>query len=181
MKRVLLAIAAGVAAAGLIFYAYLGTTPPPNFDIIIENGVVYDGSGGEGRMVDIGIVGDRITVVGDIPYGQAERVIDAGGKAIAPGFINVLSWATESLLVDGTGESDIRQGVTTEVFGEGWSMGPVNDQMRETMLARQGDLKFEVPWGYFGRLSGAYGSKRRFPECGLFYGGQHGAYLRAWI
>ncbi len=150
MKRYMVAAVVGLAVAALIVYSYLGVSPPVTYDVIIENGIVYDGSGGQAREVDIGIVGDRIQTIGDLSAAPAVNVIDAGGKAVTPGFINVLSWATESLLVDGKGESDIRQGVTTEVFGEGWSMGPVSATMKQTMLERQGDLKFDVPWTSLG-------------------------------
>lgn len=150
MKRYMVAAVVGLAVAALIVYSYLGVSPPVTYDVIIENGVVYDGSGDQARDVDIGIVGDRIQAIGDLSAAPAAKVIDADGKAVAPGFINVLSWATESLLVDGKGESDIRQGVTTEIFGEGWSMGPVSATMKQTMLERQGDLKFDVPWTSLG-------------------------------
>ena len=80
----------------------------------------------------------------------AARVVDARGLAVAPGFINMLSWATESLLVDGRGQSDIRQGVTLEVMGEGWSMGPQNPAMRKLSLERQGDLKYPITWTTLG-------------------------------
>lgn len=170
MNRIILAIVTGLAVMALITYSYFGPTPPPHYDLIIENGIVYDGSGGDGQMVDVGVIGDRIAVVGDIAIGQADRVIDAGGKVVAPGFINVLSWATESLLVDGTGESDIRQGVTTEVFGEGWSMGPVNDQMKETMKTRQGDLKFDIPWTSLGEYLEHLETKGVSPNVASFMG-----------
>lgn len=150
MKRYMVAAVVGLAVAALIVYSYLGVNPPLTYDVIIENGVVYDGSGGQAQDVDIGVIGDRIHAIGDLSAAPAVTVIDAGGKAVAPGFINVLSWATESLLVDGKGESDIRQGVTTEIFGEGWSMGPVSATMKQTMLERQGDLKFDVPWTSLG-------------------------------
>lgn len=150
MKRNLLAVFVGLAAMGLIIYSYLGTNPPVKYDLIIDNGIVYDGSGGEPLTTDVGVIKDRIHTIGDLDAAQAKIVIDAGGRAVAPGFINVLSWATESLLVDGKGESDIRQGVTTEVFGEGWSMGPLNAEMTQTMLERQGDLKFDVEWTSLG-------------------------------
>ena len=95
------------------------------FDTIIRGGTVFDGTGAEGRVADVGIVGDRVAAIGDLSGAVAARTIDASGMAVAPGFINVLSWANESLLHDGRSQSDIRQGVTLEVMGEGDSMGPL--------------------------------------------------------
>lgn len=117
----------------------------PQFDVLIENGTLYDGSGAPAATGSVAIRGDRIVQVGDVT-GTAALTIDADGHAVAPGFINMLSWAVDSLIVDGRSQSDIRQGVTLEVFGEGSSQGPLNDAMRQQMLARQGDLRFEIPW-----------------------------------
>ena len=95
----------------------------------MAGGTVYDGEGGPGVQADVAIQGDRIAAVGDLSDAQAPLMVDATGMAVAPGFVNMLSWATESLIVDGRSQSDIRQGVTLEVFGEGVSMGPLNDAM----------------------------------------------------
>ena len=116
------------------------------FDVLIKGGTVYDGSGAEGRVADVAIRGDRIAGVGNFENSQAKRVPDAHGLAVAPGFINMLSWSTESLIVDGRSQSEIRQGVTTEVMGEGESMGPVNDRVREYMLKQQTDIKYDIKW-----------------------------------
>ncbi len=124
--------------------------PPPAYDTILRGGTIYDGSGGKPYVGDVAIHGDRIAAVGDLAAAKGAREIDVRGLAVAPGFVNMLSWATESLLVDGRAQSDIRQGVTLEVFGEGWSMGPINPAMRKEMLADQGDLKFEIPWTTLG-------------------------------
>lgn len=123
-------------------------SPPPQapFDVVIKNGVVYDGTGGEGREVDVALRGDRIAGVGDFKNSPAKLVIDARGLAIAPGFINMLSWSNESLIADGLSQSEIRQGVTTEIMGEGDSMGPVNDRVREEMLREQRDIHYKVEW-----------------------------------
>ena len=102
------------------------------FDVIIKGGTVYDGSGGEGRVTDVAIQGDLIAAIGSFENSQARRVVDARGLAVAPGFINMLSWSTESLIQDGRSQSEIRQGVTTEIMGEGESMGPVNDPSANT-------------------------------------------------
>jgi N-acyl-D-amino-acid deacylase len=117
-----------------------------DFDVIIRGGTVYDGTGAEPRQIDVAIRGDRIAGVGDFKSAKAKTVVDAKGLAVAPGFINMLSWSTESLIQDGRSESEIRQGVTTEIMGEGVSMGPVNDRLREFALKQQSDIKYEIKW-----------------------------------
>jgi N-acyl-D-amino-acid deacylase len=119
---------------------------PATFDVVIRGGTVYDGAGGAGRLADLAIRGDRIVAVGDLTGATATTVVDATGLAVAPGFINMLSWATESLLVDGRSQSDIRQGVTTEIFGEGSSMGPLTDEMKKRAYEEMGNLKYEITW-----------------------------------
>ena len=123
-------------------------TPSPGteFDLLIKGGTVYDGGGGEGRAVDVTVRGDRITGVGDFHNASAKNMIDARGLAVAPGFINMLSWSNESLIQDGRSQSEIRQGVTTEIMGEGESMGPVNDRVRQYMLKQQSDIKYDIKW-----------------------------------
>lgn len=118
---------------------------PIDYDIVIRNGTIYDGKGGHPFTGDVAIIGDSIAAMGSVT-GRGRAEIDARGLAVAPGFINMLSWATESLIEDGRSQGDIRQGVTLEVFGEGWSMGPINDSMRKEMIESQGDIKFPVPW-----------------------------------
>ncbi|TFG40871.1 MAG: D-aminoacylase [Chromatiales bacterium] len=129
--------------------AEVSPTAADDFDLLISNGEVYDGLGGDPFVADIAIRGDRIVGIGH-DLGTANRTIDATGLAVAPGFINMLSWATESLLEDGRSQSDIRQGVTLEVMGEGWSMGPLNDAMKAEALAQQGDIKYEINWTSLG-------------------------------
>src|SRR5581483_69814 len=119
---------------------------PEEFDVIIRGGTVYDGTGGEPRKADVAIRGDRIARVGDLEQAKAKTVIDAKGLAVAPGFINMLSWSTISLIHDGRSQSEIRQGVTTEIMGEGESMGPVNDRVREHMMRQQIDIKYDIKW-----------------------------------
>ena len=119
---------------------------PEHFDVIVKNGIVYDGTGKPGRSADVGVRGDRIAAVGDLSSAKAGRVVDAKGRAVAPGFINVLSWATDALIVDGRSQSDILQGVTLEIFGEGWSMGPLNDAMKKEAKEQQGDIKYDIDW-----------------------------------
>jgi len=119
-------------------------------DLVIVGGNVYDGRGGPPVLADIAIDGDTITSVSRPGTVTGRTTVDATGQAVAPGFVNVLSWANESLLVDGRGQSDIRQGVTLEVMGEGWSMGPMNERMREDRLSHQSDIRYEIPWTTFG-------------------------------
>jgi N-acyl-D-amino-acid deacylase len=116
------------------------------FDVIIKGGMVYDGTGAEPQQADVAIRGDRIAGVGDFKNAKAKTIIDATGLAVAPGFINMLSWSNESLIQDGRSQSEIRQGVTTEIMGEGESMGPVNDRVREHMLREQSDIKYDIKW-----------------------------------
>lgn len=121
------------------------------YDVIIRNGMVIDGSGEPARRLDVAIRGDRIEAL--LPAGNsasAKNIIDAKGQTVAPGFINVLSWAPESLIVDGRGMSDTLQGVTLEIFGEGWSMGPLNPAMKAEMLKQQSDFKFPIEWTTLG-------------------------------
>jgi N-acyl-D-amino-acid deacylase len=126
-----------------------GRSPSPrsaDFDVIIRGGTVYDGTGTEPRQADVAIRGDRIAAVGDFKSARAKTILDAKGLAVAPGFINMLSWSTESLIQDGRSQSEIRQGVTTEIMGEGESMGPVNDRVREHKIRQQTDIKYDITW-----------------------------------
>jgi N-acyl-D-amino-acid deacylase len=120
-------------------------------DLVIRNGTIYDGSGAKPFVGDVLIRGDRIVTIGQVPAGAAKRDLDARGLAVTPGFINMLSWATGSLLHDGRSLSDIRQGVTLEVMGEGESMGPLNAAMKKDMRDSQGDFKFAIPWTTLGQ------------------------------
>ncbi|MBM3835871.1 MAG: D-aminoacylase [Verrucomicrobia bacterium] len=128
-----------------------------NFDVLIRNGSIYDGGGRPPFAGDIGIKGDTITAIGKLADARGRIEIDASGLAVAPGFINMLSWATESLIHDGRSQSDIRQGVTLEIFGEGESMGPLNARMKRDMIAAQADVKYPVSWtslnGYLEHLT----------------------------
>lgn len=124
--------------------------PEETYDVVIRGGDVYDGLGNEAVRADVAITGDRIVAIGDLSDAAGEMEIDAAGKAVAPGFINMLSWATQSLIVDGRGMSDIKQGVTLEVMGEGWSMGPLNDELRALARARQDEIQFDIEWTTLG-------------------------------
>jgi N-acyl-D-amino-acid deacylase len=116
------------------------------YDVIIRNGNIYDGSGSTAIVADIAIAGDTIAAIGNLEHLSAPIEIDASGLAVAPGFINMLSWANESLIQDGRSQGDIFQGVTLEVFGEGNSDGPLKDFMKENRLKRQGDIKYPIAW-----------------------------------
>src|SRR5213080_1660315 len=139
MKRAIFCFSLLLAATSVSIIA-------ADFDVIIKNSAVYNGTGSEAQHVDLAIRGDRIAGVGDYKNATAKTVIDARGLAVAPGFINMLSWSTESLIQDGRSQSEIRQGVTTEIMGEGESMGPVNDRVRQYMLKQQTDIKYDIPW-----------------------------------
>ncbi len=119
-------------------------------DLVLRGGLIYDGSGSPAYVGDISISGDRIESIGPPGTLTGARVLDVRGLSVAPGFINMLSWANESLLIDGRSQGDIRQGVTLEVFGEGSSMGPLNDALRQRLLDRQGEARFDIPWRTLG-------------------------------
>ena len=127
-----------------------GCSAQQEYDVIIRNGTIYDGSGDAPFVGDIGIRGDAIAEVGKLTAARGETEIDAGGLAVAPGFINMLSWAVDELLVDPRSQSDIRQGVTLEVFGEGSSWGPWSDTMKKERREGQGDIKYEIAWTTLG-------------------------------
>ena len=137
----------------LLLLAGCASAPATNegYDLLIRNGIVYDGTGAAPRQLDVAVNGDRVAAL--LPRGAAAdagRVVDAGGRVVAPGFINVLSWATESLIEDGRGVGDTKQGVTLEIFGEGWSMGPLNARMKADALKRQGDIEYAIEWTSLG-------------------------------
>lgn len=119
---------------------------PVTYDILIKNGTIADGSGNPTYIGDVGINADTIAAVGDLSKDIGLEEIDATNLVVAPGFINMLSWATTSLIEDGKSQSDIRQGVTLEVFGEGWSMGPLSDDMKSNSPISEDDIKFEIDW-----------------------------------
>ena len=122
----------------------------PEYDLVVRGGTIIDGSGKAGYAGDVAVSGDRIAYVGPEAPGEGKVEIDATGRAVAPGFINMLSWSNESLLIDGRGQGELRQGVTLEVMGEGDSMGPLTPAMKEELIAQQGDLKYPVEWTTLG-------------------------------
>ncbi len=127
-----------------------GCRPAERYDVLIRNGRLIDGTGMAARQGDIGIMSDTITAIGDLKGARGVTVIDAGGMVVAPGFINMLSWAVESLIEDGRSMSDICQGVTLEVMGEGDSWGPLSAEMKEEMKAAQGDIRYDIEWTTLG-------------------------------
>ena len=137
----------------IIFLAGLvicGCSSPSTYDIVIRNGQIIDGSGNTSFKADVGINADTIAAVGDLKNSEGRTEIDAAGLAVAPGFINMLSWAVESLIEDGRSQSDIRQGVTLEVMGEGDSWGPLNEKMKVQLKKEQGDIKYDIVWTSLG-------------------------------
>jgi len=121
-------------------------TPPPSHDLILRGGSIYDGSGDDAFVGDVAIDGDKIVALGDLGNAMATVEIDVSGLAVAPGFVNMMSWANESLIHDGRSQSDIRQGVTLEIMGEGTSMGPLSDSMKAEMASQQGDIRYDIEW-----------------------------------
>ena len=132
---------------GVIFGA---CTSPPEYELILRNGTIVDGIGAPSYVGDLAIIDDRIAAVGDLSDSRGVTEVDVSGLVVAPGFINMLSWAGEALLEDGRSQGDIRQGVTLEVFGEGVSGGPLTDQMKVLEVTSQGDIKFDVAWTTLG-------------------------------
>ncbi len=121
-----------------------------SYDLLLKGGTVYDGTGHDPVVADVAVRGDRIVRVGDLRGARAAVTLDVSGRAIAPGFINVLSWAPESLIADGRSQGDIRQGVTLEIFGEGESMGPLNAGMKAEALKQQADIRYPIEWTTLG-------------------------------
>ncbi len=146
-------------------------SPAIVYDTIIKNGVIYDGTGKQGFPADLAIIDDRIVKIGNLSEQKARTVIDAKNKAVAPGFINMLSWAPTSLMEDGRGLSDIMQGVTLEVFGEGWSMGPISEQSKQFMIRSfELDPKVEIPWQSLGEYMDFMERKGVSPNIASFVG-----------
>lgn len=134
----------------LIAVLFFSASHPKHFDVIIRNGMMYDGNGGKPYTADIGINADTIAFIGNLSIATASKIIDASGKAVAPGFINMMGHSEESLIQDGRSQSDLKQGVTTEIFGE-FSMGPLNPYMKMQMEKNQGDIKYKVVWNTLGQ------------------------------
>ena len=148
----------------------LACAGPPPHDLVIRGGTIYDGLGGEPLVGDLAIDGDRIVRLGEPGSVRGRVEIDASGLAVAPGFINMLSWATTSLIEDGRGMSDLLQGVTLEVFGEGWSMGPLSDSMKRRLVDRQDDIRYDVAWTTLGEYLGHLAERGVSPNVASFVG-----------
>ena len=159
-----------IAAASLAPRAAPGAAPQA--DLVIRGGTILDGSGNEGFVGDVVVAGDRIVYVGKPRGDTARKIIDARGKAVAPGFINMLSWATESLIVDGRGLSDLRQGITLEVFGEGSSGGPLTPEMKTLAKARQTDIRYDIAWTSLGEYLEYLENKGIAPNVASFIGAE---------
>src|SRR3954462_1673907 len=165
MKR---SSAVALTIAGLLMIS--AAPVPPAYSVLIRGGPIYDGSGSAPYIGDVAMKGDKIVYVGPHAPGRAGRVVDAKGKAVSPGFINMLSWAVESLIADGRGLSDTAQGVTLEVMGEGDSMGPLNPRMKQLAVKRQGDIKYPIRWTTLGQYLDYLQRKGITPNVASFIG-----------
>ena len=119
-------------------------------DVLIQNGTLYDGTGAPPYQGTVALKDDKIFYVGPPKFFKAKKIINATDKAVSPGFINMLSWGVETLIEEGKSQSDIRQGVTLEVFGEGMSWGPLNEKLKAEMKKNQGDIKYDINWTTLG-------------------------------
>ena len=144
-------------------------TGKQEYDVIIRNGMIYDGNGSEPYKGDIGINADTIAFIGDLSKASAKNEVDAKGNAVAPGFINMMGHSEESLIQDGRGQSDIKQGVTTEIFTE-FSMGPLNPKMKMQQKESQGDIKYDVEWNTLGEYMNFLEKKGISPNIASFVG-----------
>lgn len=157
----------------LILIVVLASCQTEKYDLIIRQGTVYDGSGKAPVVTDIGINADTIVFIGDLSRAKGITEINASGLAVSPGFINMLSWATESLILDGNSQADIRQGVTLEVFGEGWSMGPLNEKMKADQrdaMNRNPDWQYDIDWTTLGEYLESLERRGIAPNVASFVG-----------
>src|SRR3954468_19663575 len=159
-------IALAVAVAGLFASS---AAPPAAYSVIIRGGTIYDGSGGTPYVGDVAMKGDKIVYVGPHAPGRAARTVDASGKAVSPGFVNMLAHPEESLIADGRGLSDVQQGVTLEVMGED-SMGPLTPAMKVRARQRQGDIKYPITWSTLGQYMSLLQRKGISPNIASFVG-----------
>jgi N-acyl-D-amino-acid deacylase len=161
-----------IATSAIFALALTATacTQPAHYDLVLRNGTVYDGTGETPRQADVAISGDRIAAIGDLSDAVGDAEIDVAGLAVAPGFINMLSWATTSLIYDGRSQSDIRQGVTLEVFGEGSSMGPWSPTQKKSQEAVMDDHAFEIEWTTLGEYLEYLERKGVSPNVASFVG-----------
>ena len=136
--------------SALILRACSSDDDVPIYDVIIADGLIYDGSGNSPYYGDVALKDGKIAALGELGLAVGKSYVDAEGMAVSPGFINMLSWATESLIEDGRSMGDIKQGVTLEVFGEGWSEGPLTEATALLKSQNQDDIKYDVPWRTLG-------------------------------
>jgi N-acyl-D-amino-acid deacylase len=170
MRRTLLLLA--------ISLALISCTREPNFDVVLRNGLVCDGTGSPCTSGGVAISGDKIAKTGDVSADRGRIDIDVHGQVIAPGFINMMS-SHEGLFADGRGLSDLLQGVTLEIFGEGESMGPLTDDMRAEMTSQQSDIKYDVTWHSLNEGLEALVAHGISPNIASFIGAATPAHLRA--
>lgn len=157
----------GLAA---VIFLWAEIASPAEYDIVLRGGTIYDGSGKAPFVGDLAISGDAIAAVGDLRGARGKTEIPVSGMAVAPGFINMMCWGNESLIEDGRAQSDIRQGVTLEVLGEGESMGPLNDRMKQELLDEQGDIKYAIQWTSLGEYLGYLERRGVSPNVASFIG-----------
>jgi len=156
--------------AGLLLLLFVSCSRQTEYDLILRNGTIYDGSGSPPVSGDLAIEGDIIADIGSLSNARGKTEIDVTGRAVAPGFVNMMCWANESLIEDGRSQSDIRQGVTLEIMGEGESMGPLNEAMKNAMVENQGDIKYEVTWNTLGGYLEYLGKRGVSPNVASFIG-----------
>lgn len=149
---------------------FVSCSAPADFETLLTGGTIYDGSGETPYVADVGIRADTIAAIGDLSEFSAAQVKDVSGLAVSPGFINMLSWATTSLIEDGRSMSDILQGVTLEIFGEGWSLGPQNDAMKEESINAQSDIKYDIDWTTLGEYLSSLERRGISPNVASFIG-----------
>jgi N-acyl-D-amino-acid deacylase len=157
-------------AALLLILAVSTCSSPVEYDIVLRGGTIYDGSGNAPIIGDVAIHGDQIAAIGALSNVRGLTEIDVTGLAVAPGFVNMMCWANETLIQDGRSQSDIRQGVTMEVLGEGFSMGPLSESMKQEMAETQGDIKYEVEWTTLDEYLQFLERKGVSPNVGSFIG-----------
>lgn len=153
----------------LVIFFFSCSGKKKDYDTIIRHALIYDGSGNEAYKADIGIHADTIAFIGDLSGASSRISVDAKGMAVAPGFINMMGHSEESLIQDGRGQSDIRQGVTTEIFTE-FSMGPLNEKMKKQLQEGQGDIKYKVEWNTLGEYMNFLEKKGISPNIATFVG-----------
>ncbi len=154
----------------LLLLALSACSSPVEYDIVLRGGTIYDGSGKPPVVGDVAIQGDQIAAIGQLSNVRGLTEIDVTGLAVAPGFINMMCWANETLIHDGRSQSDIRQGVTLEVMGEGYSMGPLSETMKREMAKTQGDIKYEIEWTTLDEYLQFLEKKGVSPNVGSFIG-----------